>query len=188
MPPPHHMSPSPSPVAMEPVRIPNPAPVPPPPIVTEEATVETSTTTSETSSETIPPQTVVRPKDYAYHASKLRERDERQPQRSRTPTLLSPGSTRMSDYGILSSPQADQRRVRAPVQVHHFEIERGDTPTREKMNRSWSMRKKKEVIRILIMFILFCRMFIGCPSPCLLHLSGSMSVLRQSLPLPLQRM
>ncbi|KAF9647290.1 hypothetical protein BDM02DRAFT_2717807 [Thelephora ganbajun] len=146
MPPPHHMSPSPSPVAMEPpVYAPESASVPPPPIVAEEATVETSTT-SETSSETIPPRSAVRAKDYVYPSSKLRERDGRQPQRSRTPTPLSPGSTRMSDYGILSSPQVDARRMKAPVQVQHFEIERGTTPLREKTNRSWGLRKKKEAV------------------------------------------
>jgi len=69
----------------------------------------------------------------------------------------------MSDYGLLSSPQTDQRKMKAPVQVQHFEIERGNTPTREKMNRSWSFRKKKEVMRLLIVLILFCQMLIGCP-------------------------
>jgi len=53
MPPPHHMSPSPSPVAIEPpTRIPNPAPVPPPPVVTEEATVETSAMSGSSSEST----------------------------------------------------------------------------------------------------------------------------------------
>ena len=169
MPAPHHMSPSPSPVTMEPpVRAQSTAPIPPPPIVTEETTTETSVA-SETSSETIPPQSAVRAKDYAHHALKLRERDEQQPQRSRTPTPLSPGSTRMSDYGILSSPQVDQRRTRAPVQ--HFEIERSTTPLREKMNRSWSMRKQKEVTSVLI-GILLCQLLIGCHRACLLHLSA----------------
>ena len=147
MPPPHHMSPSPSAVSMElPARTSSPAPVPPPPVVAEEATAETSTA-SETSSESTPPQPAARAKDYAYRALGLRERDERQPQRSRTPTALSPGSTRISDYGILSSPQADQRKMKMPAQAQHFEIERSNTPTREKMNRSWSLRKKKEVMR-----------------------------------------
>ena len=184
MPPPHHMSPSPSTVAMElPVRAPDPAPVPPPPILAEEATAETSTQ-SETSSETIPPQSAVRAEGYAHQASKLRERDEH-PQRSRTPTQLSPGSTRMSDYGILSSP-VNQRRARAPVQAQHFEIERGGTPMREKMNRSWSLMKKREVMRILIVVTFFCRMLTGCPRP-RLHLSGPMSVPRRFLLLPLRR-
>ena len=62
----------------------------------------------------------------------------------------------MSDYGILSSPQVDQRRVKAPVQVHHFEIERSNTPTREKVNRNWSLRKKKEVMKILIVILFLC--------------------------------
>ena len=186
MPPPHHMSPSPSPVTMEPPpRMPDPAPVPPPPVVAEEATVETSTT-SETSSEAIPPQPSVRPKDYLYHASRIRERDERQPQRSRTPTPLSPGSTRMSDYGLLSSPQTDQRRGKAPVQVQHFEIERGGSPMREKVNRSWSLRKKKEVMRILFV-ILFCRMLIGYPRAYLLHPSRTVPAPRRFLLLPLRR-
>lgn len=153
MPPPHRMSPSPSPVTTEPpVRIPDPVPVPPPPVIDEEATVETSTA-SETSSETIPPRSAVRMKDYAYHASKLRERDEQpRPRRPRTPTPLSPGSTRMSDYGILSSPQVDMRRGKAPVQAPHFEIERSTTPTREKMNRSWSLRRKKDVRKLQSQF------------------------------------
>jgi len=188
IPPPHNMSPSPSPVAMEPPpRMPNPAPVPPPPVVAEEATVETSTV-SETSSETTPPQPSVRPRDYGYHASKIRERDERQPQRSRTPTILSPGSTRMSDYGILSSPQTDQRKVRAPVQVQQFEIERGNTPTGGRMGRSWSFRKKKEVMKLLIVVVLSCQMLIGCPRACLLHQSGPMPVPRRFLLLPSRRM
>ena len=183
MPPPHHMSPSPSPVAMEPsVRIPDPAPVPPPPVIAEEATVETSTG-SETSSETAPPQPAARTRDYAYHASKLRERDERQPQRPRTPTVLSPGSTRMSDYGILSSPQVDPRKMKAPAQAHHFEIERGST-VREKLNRSWSSRIK-EVMKALTVTLL-CRLLIGYRRPHLLHQSGSMLVLRRFL-LPLRR-
>lgn len=147
MPPPHHMSPSPSAVSMElPARTSSPAPVPPPPVVAEEATAETSTT-SETSSETIPPQPAARAKDYAYRALGFRERDERQTQRSRTPTVLSPSSTRISDYGILGSPQVDQRKMKMPAQAQHFEIERSSTPTKEKMNRSWSLRKKKEVMR-----------------------------------------
>jgi len=154
MPPPHHMSPAPSPVTMEPpVRIPSSAPVPPPPIVAEEATTETPT--SETSSETVPPQPAVR-KDYAYHAAKLRERDERRPQRSRTPTPLSPGSTRISDYGIVSSPQVDSRKMKAPSQLH-FEIERSSTPTRERASRGWSSRTKREVTIILVVILLFCR-------------------------------
>lgn len=185
MPPPHHMSPSPSPAVMEPpVRIPNPAPVPPPPVVAEEAAVETPTT-SESSSESTPSQSDVRARDYAYHASRLRERDERPPQRSKTPTILSPGSTRMSDYGILSSPQVDSRRMRAPVQVQHFEIERGSTPTREKMNRGWNFKKKKEVM-IVLTLTLFCRLLTGFRRPCLRHLSVPMPTLPRCL-LPLQR-
>lgn len=187
MPPPHHMSPSPSPVVMEPpARMSTSSPIPPPPIISEEANVETPTT-SETSSETIPSQSAARAKEYVYRPSNLRERGEQQPQRSRTPTPLSPGSTRMSDYGILSSPQVDQRRMRAPVQAQHFEIERSNTPTREKMNRSWSLRKKKEVMRAFIMILLFCRMLINFARPRRLHLSGPTSVLRRFL-LPLWKM
>ena len=163
----------------------SPAPVPPPPVITEEATAETATT-SETSSEANPPQSAVRARDYAYHASRLRERDERQPQRSRTPVPSSPGSTRMSDYGLLSSPQVDQRKMKAPVQINHFEIERGSGSTKERMNRSWSMRRKKEVIVILTAILLSYWALIGYPSPCLLRLSGSTSVPRRFL-LLLQR-
>ena len=54
----------------------------------------------------------------------------------------------MSDFGILSSPQADARRMRVPVEAQHFEIERSSTPVREKMSRGWNLRKKKEVTRI----------------------------------------
>ena len=179
MPPPHNMSPAPSPVTMEPpVRIPSSAPVPPPPVIAEEATTETPTT-SEVSSETIPPQPIVR-KDFAYHAARLRERDERRPQRSRTPTPLSPGSTRISDYGILSSPQVDSGRMRAPDQ-HHFEIERSSTPTREKMSRSWGSRKKREVTMTLIVILLFCRLLIGFCRARLHHPSGSAQTLPWSL-------
>ena len=171
MPPPHHMSPSPSPVDMElPARISSPAPVPPPPVIVEEATTETSAT-SETSSETAPAQSAALPKDYAYHASKLRERDERQFQRSITPTPLSPGSTRISDYGIVSSPQVDPRKMKAPAQAHHFEIEKGTT-MREKLNRSWSSRMRKEVTRTLTVTVLFRLLLTGYRSLCLLHLSG----------------
>jgi len=178
------MSPAPSPVTMEPpVRIPSSAPVPPPPVIAEEATTETPT--SETSSETVPPQPEVR-KDYAYHAAKLRERDDRRPQRSRTPTPLSPGSTRMSDYGILSSPQVDPRKMKAPSQLH-FEIERSSTPTRERMSRAWGSRKRREVMMILVVIPLFCRWLIGYRSPCLLRLSGLVPALRWSLLLPSQR-
>jgi len=146
MPPPHSMSPTPSSVTLEPpVPVPSPAPVPPPPIIDEEAPVETSTT-SETSSETVPTQPAGRLKDYVYHALKPRERDG-QSQRSRTTAQLSPGSTRMSDFGILSSPQADGRRMRVPVEAQHFEIERSSSPGREKPSRSWSLRRKKEVTR-----------------------------------------
>ena len=77
----------------------------------------------------------------------------------------------MSDYGILSSPQTDQRKVKAPVQVQHFEIERGNTPTREKVNRGWSLRRKKEVMITLTVILLFCRMLIIYPRAFLLHLS-----------------
>jgi len=175
------MSPSLSPEAMEPpVRVPDSAP----PATVEDATVGTSTT-SETSSETIPPQSAVRVKDYIYRASKLREREERQPQRSRTPTPLSPGSTRMSDYGILSSPaQVDARKMKAPVQVHRFETERG-TPVREKTDRSWSLRRKKEVTIILFAILRFFQLLIGRRS--LLHPPELTSVLHRFLLLPLQR-
>lgn len=143
MPPPHSMSPTPSSVTLEPpVPVPSPAPVPPPPVIDEEAPVETSTT-SETSSETVPTQPAGRLKDYVYHALKPRERDG-QSQRSRTTAPLSPGSTRMSDFGILSSPQADGRRIKVPVEAQHFEIERSSSPAREKPSRSWSLRRKKE--------------------------------------------
>ena len=149
MPPPHLMSPSPtSPVLEPPVRVPSSAPVPPPPVLVEDASMERSSA-SETSSETVPTQPAVRPKDYAHHVLKLRENDG-VPQRSRTPTPLSPGSTRMSDFGILGSPQADGRRMKVPVEAQHFEIERSPTPVREKMNRSWSIRKRKEVARIFV--------------------------------------
>jgi hypothetical protein len=137
------MSPSPSSVILEP---PGSAPVPPPPVLAEDAPVETSTT-SDTSSESVPTQPVSRPMDFANRALRLRERNG-QPQRSRTPDLFSPSSTRMSDFGILSSPQADIRRIRVPVEAQHFEIERGSTPVREKMGRSWSLRKKTEVTTI----------------------------------------
>jgi len=166
-----------------PVRAQNSTPVPPPPVIDEDATVETSTT-SEMSSETIPPQSAVRGKDYLYRASKIRERDERQPQRSRTPTPLSPGSTRMSDYGLLSSPQADARKMKGPVQAHQFETERGATPVREKMNRAWSLRKKKEVMRILFTILRSLQLLTGPRS--LLHPLGITSVLHQFLLLPLQ--
>lgn len=142
MPPPHSMSPSPSSVILEhPVPVPSPDLVPPPPVLAEEAPAETSST-SETSSETVPTQPVASSKDYVYRALKLRERDG-QSQRSKT-TALSPSSTRMSDFGILSSPQADGRRMKVPVEAQHFEIERSTTPTKEKTGRSWSLRKKKE--------------------------------------------
>jgi hypothetical protein len=54
----------------------------------------------------------------------------------------------MSDFGLLSSPQADARRMKVPVEAQHFEIERSSTPVREKLGRRWSLRKKKEVNEI----------------------------------------
>ena len=171
------MSPSLSPVE-PPVRAQNSTPVPPPPVVDEDATVETSTT-SESSSEMIPPQSAVRVKDYLY-----RERDERQPQSSRTPNPSSTNSTRMTNYGLLSSPQADARKIKAPAQVHHFETERGTTPVRAKMTRSWSLRKKREVMRILFTILRPFQSLIGPRS--LLHPSVLTSVLHR-FPLPLQR-
>ena len=147
MPPPHHMSPSLSSVTLEPpVRVPGSVPVPPPPIIAEGAPVETSTT-SDTSSETVPMQQAIPPNGYVYHALKLRERDG-QPQRSRSPAPFSPSSTKMSDFGILSSPPADTRRMRVPVEAQQFEIERSSTPVGGKMGRSWSLRRKKEVTRV----------------------------------------
>ena len=146
IPPPHDMSPLPSPVTLEPpVPVPGSAPIPPPPVINEEAPAESSMA-SETSSDTVPTQPTVRLKDYVYHALKPRERDG-QSQRSRAPAPSSPGSTRMSDFGILSSPQADGRRMKVPVEAQHFEIERSSTPVREKMSGSWGSRKRKEVTR-----------------------------------------
>ena len=136
MPPSRHMSPSPSSITLgPPVRVPASAPVPPPPVIAEDATVETSTT-SETSSEPGSTQQTVR--DHIYSASKLRER---QFQRSRTPAPLSPGSTRISDFGIVSSPQTDRGGRNLPAEAQSFEIERSSTPMREKMRESWSLKK-----------------------------------------------
>ena len=172
------MSPAPSSVTLEPpVPVPGSAPVPPPPVIDEEAPAESSAT-SETSSETVPMQPTGRPKDYVYHALKARERDG-QSQRSRTTAPLSPGSTRMSDFGILSSPQADGRRMKVPVEAQHFEIERSSSPAREKPSRSWSLRRKKEVTRTP-------RRDVSLPllteySRTCLHLSELVLVLHQSL-------
>lgn len=148
VPPPHQMSPSLNSVTLEPqVHVQGSAPVPPPPVIDRDFPVERSTA-SETSSETLPTKPAeVHTKDHLYRSLKLRGRDGL-PQRSRPPTPLSPGSTRMSDYWILTSPQANGRKLPLPNEARHFEIERSSTPARENAGRGWSLRRKTEVTRI----------------------------------------